>query len=280
MGKVTFDEYQNAKNEIISGVECKEETIFPNQWGMSSKTYSTENNGNFYETTDPNTGITEFWSDKHPSSRYYEPKPNPNAEPAAELPGYGKTLAENIRAKYGMDFSKLTDYEKYVLDRGWEFKTEEELKTGYDRLWKCSHDILITEDEFIAEAELGIKTFSQWNEDTARDVYKTLTEFVKAKKLKSADVYRYAHYKWCLRNPEAIIAYEVENGKWEVNNCATEITEDEAKIAVNSEWGFEASRIKIIETPYYCATDYQFIRFDCAHMMWLWKNGDLHQVYN
>jgi len=68
----TFTEYQEAKNEIIYGVEFCEDSIFPNQYGMSSKTYSTEKNGNFYEVTDPKTGITEFWSDKHPSSRYYD----------------------------------------------------------------------------------------------------------------------------------------------------------------------------------------------------------------
>lgn len=72
MGTVTFSEYEAAKNEIIFGVEYQEETQFPNQWGMSSKQYHTAENGNFYEVTDPNTGITEFWSDKNPTSRYYD----------------------------------------------------------------------------------------------------------------------------------------------------------------------------------------------------------------
>ena len=67
--------------------------------------------------------------------------------------------------------------------------------------------------------------------------------------------------------------------KWAVNNCDAEIAEDTARIKVCEEWGFEASRIKIIGTPYYDATDWQFIRFDCAHMTWLWRNGNLHQVY-
>ena len=71
MKLVTFTEYQEAKNEIIFGVEFKEDTQFPNQWGMMSKQYCTENNGTFYEVTDTNTHITEFWSDKHSNSRYY-----------------------------------------------------------------------------------------------------------------------------------------------------------------------------------------------------------------
>lgn len=32
------------------------------------------------------------------------------------------------------DFSKLNNYEKFVIDRGWEFKTEELLRAAYDRL--------------------------------------------------------------------------------------------------------------------------------------------------
>jgi hypothetical protein len=72
MTHVTFAEYQAAKNEIIGGVKYEEETQFPNQWGMSSKQYHTVENGTFYEVRDPNTGIIEFWSDKHADSRYYD----------------------------------------------------------------------------------------------------------------------------------------------------------------------------------------------------------------
>lgn len=199
-------------------------------------------------------------------------------ERAAVLPAYGTMLAEKIRTET-TDFSKLTAFEKFVLDDGYKFKTEEALRGGYDRVWKCSRNILLTEDEFVAEAGLGINAFSQWNEDTAREVYNVLAGFVKDGKITAGEVYRYAHYKWCLRNPEAVIAYEEGRDKWVVNNCDTEVSEEEAKIAVNSEWGFEASRVKIIGTPYYDATDYQYIRFDCAHMTWLWKNGNLYQVY-
>lgn len=199
------------------------------------------------------------------------------AEKTVSLPEYGSLLAEKVKAT--ADFSKLTDFEKFVLDRGWAFKTEETLRAGYDRLWKCNRGILITENEFVEEAGLEINTFSQWNEDTAREVYNVLAGLVKVDKLTAAEVYRYAHFKWCLRNPAAIVAYQRERDKWEVNNCGTEITKEAAKVAVNGEWGFEASRIQIIGTPYYDATDWQFIRFDCAHMTWLWSNGNLYQVY-
>ena len=72
MKTVSFKEYEDAKLEIIKGVEWKEDTVSPNQYGMNSKTYSTMENGNFYEVTDPKTGIIEFWSDKHSLSRYYD----------------------------------------------------------------------------------------------------------------------------------------------------------------------------------------------------------------
>jgi len=38
---VSFKEYENAKLEVIKGVDWSEDTINPNQYGMNSKTYST-----------------------------------------------------------------------------------------------------------------------------------------------------------------------------------------------------------------------------------------------
>lgn len=191
---------------------------------------------------------------------------------------YGNLLAEKIRAN--ADLSKLTDYEKFVLDRGFYYDTEETLKVAYDRAWKSRHGILITEDEFVKEAgKGGSNAFSQWNEEATREVYGALAEFAAAGKITNSDVYGYAYYGWCIRKPEAIVAYQESRDKWIVNNCAEEITEEAARIAVCEEWGFEASRVRIIGTPYYDATDWQFIRFDCACMAWLWCNGNLHQVY-
>lgn len=196
-----------------------------------------------------------------------------------KAPGYGALLSEKIRTTT-TDFSKLSDYEKFVLDRGFYYETEEKLKAAYDRVWKSRHDILITEDEFIAEAgKGGSNTFSQWNEEATRETYKTLAVLAADGKITNSEVYAYAVFGWCIRKPEAIVAYERDRGKWEVNNCGTEITEEAARVEVCEEWGFEASHVRIIGTPYYDATDWQFIRFDCRHMTWLWKNGNLYQVY-
>lgn len=72
MKYVTFKEYLEAKKEIIYGIEYKEITGFPNQYGKMSKQYDTESNGTFFELTDPSTGIIEFWSTRHSESRYYD----------------------------------------------------------------------------------------------------------------------------------------------------------------------------------------------------------------
>lgn len=187
-----------------------------------------------------------------------------------ENENYGDLLAEKIRAN--ADLSKLTDYEKFVLDRGFEFGTEASLKAGYDRLWKAKHEILLTKDEFLAEA-------NKPEDDTAAETYDVLANLVETGKLSAADVYQYARFKWCLRDPDAIVDYQCGRDRWIANNCATDIAEDTARIKVCEEFGFEAIRVKIIGTPYYDATDWNFIRFDCAGRAWLMHNGGLHQVY-
>ncbi len=184
---------------------------------------------------------------------------------------YGDDLTMKIRENTN-DFNKLSDFDKFILNDGYRFKTRKELYAGYERHWKAAHDILISMEEFLAEAE-------KKPTDPASKVYEALVSFVEAKKLRPGEVFGYAHYHWCLNTPEAIIAYQTGQGKWSVNNCDTEITGEVARVKICEEWGFETGRIRVIGTPYYDATDYQFIRFNCAHMTWLWQNGSLLQVY-
>lgn len=185
---------------------------------------------------------------------------------------FGEELTTKIREST-KDFSKLSDFDKFVLDNGYRYETQETLQAGYDRHWKAAHDVLLTMEEFLAEAGKGPS-------DPAASTYKALVEHVESKKLRPGEVFDYAHYHWCLDKPEAIIvAWRTGRDKWSVNNCDTEITEEAARVKICEEWGFEAGRIRIIGMPYYDATDYQFIRFNCGHMAWLWRNGDLLQVY-
>lgn len=184
---------------------------------------------------------------------------------------YGEDLTTKIREST-KDFSNLSDFDKFVLDNGYRYKTREELQAGYERHWKAAHDILVTIEEFLAEAEKELSV-------TAASTYNALVELVEEKKLRPREVFGYAHYRWCLNKPEAIVAYQTGYDEWSVNNCDAEITEEAALVKICEEWGFETGRTRIIGTPYYDATDYQFIRFNCAHMTWLWKNGSLLQVY-
>ena len=169
----------------------------------------------------------------------------------------------------------MTEYEIFDKDRGWEFKTEETKQAAYDRLCKCKMGMLISEDEFIAEATCRV----QRDTDTLKAVYAKLEGFVSGGKIKAGEVYRFAKYGWCLSCPEAITAYQTDNDKWTVNNCDEVISENDALVRINRLWGFEVGRIKLIGTPYYCASDWQFIRFDCAAMGWLYAEGTLHQVW-
>jgi hypothetical protein len=126
MKYVTFAEHQAAKNEIIGGVEYREESTFPNQWGMMSKQYSTEENGTFYEITDPKTGITEFWSDKHPTSRYYDGRTREEIieQYKAKLAAAAKekeTLEKRIKALRkptgtNMSQERYTELEKHAVE--------------------------------------------------------------------------------------------------------------------------------------------------------------------
>ena len=177
----------------------------------------------------------------------------------------------------------MTDYErlqKYIKDNSYKFKTDEELEAAKYRAMKTINGLPLTLSEFVAKATEGGNPANH-DPKTLEAVYEKLASLVNRGKAENVDFSGYAGFGWCLRNPEAIICYEVagsDKDRWQVNNCADEITKAEAIIEINREWGFEASRTDIIGIPYYTATDYQYIRFDCAHMTWLWKNGALYQT--
>lgn len=201
MKHVSFEEYEAAKAEIIGGVHYIEKSTMEND--VIHKTYSTEENGTFYEVNDK--GRVEFWSDKHSESRIYDENERATETDKKAGPGYGDLLAERIRAN--ADASKLTDFEKFVLDRGYMFATEADLKAGYDRKWKANHGIALTLEEFTAEAECRGRKL-----DTLQEVYRVISEHIKAGRLTAGALMDYAYYAWCLRKPEAIRVSD-RNGK-------------------------------------------------------------------
>ena len=185
---------------------------------------------------------------------------------------YGTLRAEQIRAT-AKKYNELSDFEKFVLDRGHEFDTEAELQSAYERFRKTQHGTLLSLEEFLTEAKAR-------DQNLAAESYHALVRLVEKWALSASDVYQYARFRWCISSPDAIVAYMTgPQNFWSVNNCDVAISEDRARLTICEEWGFEASRVKIIGTPYYDATDWNFIRFDCATMTWLMQNGELYQVY-
>lgn len=165
------------------------------------------------------------------------------------------------------------DYEKFKLNRGWAYKTEEALKAAYLRLEKSHAGILLAQDEFLLEAERP-------DNEKTKAVYQTLAALCKAGKITPADVYQFARFKWCITAPQSIVAYQADRNTWLVNNCDTAISVEKAAQAVHDEFGFDEKLIGIIGTPYYDATDWNFIRFNCRAWSWLMKNGEIYSVYS
>lgn len=186
---------------------------------------------------------------------------------------YGYQLSEKLRTET-KDYNALGEYERFVLDEGFLYDTKETLKAAFDRLKKARNGELLTKEEFAAQVQ------SKYKGKESDALYFTLTELVNKNVLKPSEVYLYASFGWCVEKPESVIYYQVDTDRYVVNNCGTQITEAEAIVKVCREWGFEASRLKIIGTPYYDSTDWQFIRFDCAAMTWLWANETLYRVYH
>ncbi|RZT00934.1 hypothetical protein [Cuneatibacter caecimuris] len=69
MKKATFQEYTEAKKEIMAGGECKEYTS-TDEYERFHKVICCEDGNNFWEVTW--NEVTEFWSTKYPESRKYE----------------------------------------------------------------------------------------------------------------------------------------------------------------------------------------------------------------
>jgi len=174
-----------------------------------------------------------------------------------------------------VELCKTTDdeaFHKFACDNGWKYETAKDLQSAFARKVKSTQGTILTEDEFLAELQVEDVT-------EAHQLYAKLYPLVEEGTIKAFDLYQYAHFRWCLHHPEAVIACEIGSKRWAVNNCGEEISEERAKLLLNKEWGFEISGIEILGTPYYDATDWNFIRFRCRSVEWVMCNDSLHQVY-
>lgn len=164
-------------------------------------------------------------------------------------------------------------YIKFLMDEGWKCEDEADAQVRYGRLRKAMDGIPLTLEEFTAELETGPADL------LAKQLYNALIPLVNKGALTALDLYDYARFRWCRHHPEAVIACQTGPHSWAVNTCDTEYQEECAKLMLNAEWGFEASRIQLQGTPYYEATDWNFIRFRCGLLDWLMKDGELYQIY-
>ncbi len=95
-----------------------------------------------------------------------------------------------------------------------------------------------------------------------------------------------------------IAGTHLEQNKYiELKNFGKLLTENDAKAVINREFGFEFSRIEIVEQlatyfvdnnhclqkqdvytrkPVYGSSDYNYIRFNCAGWYWEMINGELY----
>lgn len=165
------------------------------------------------------------------------------------------------------------NYHTFLHNEGWKYDTEVAAIAGYERLKKSTLGALLSEEEFLEELSPAD------NAAAAKQLYRTLRSLAEQGILKPLTLYQYARYKWCRNCPEAVIAYQTGPKRWAVNNCGETISEERAILLLNSEWGFEASRIKLLGTPYYDATDWNFIPFRCGSCDWIMQDGGLYQIY-
>lgn len=168
---------------------------------------------------------------------------------------------EQIEKMYLQSSDK--NYHTFLHNEGWKYDTEATASAGYERLKKSKIGEPLTWEEFWAELQI------EGDASAAQELYKTLHRHMKNGALSAYKLYEYARYRWCIRCPEAVVAYQVGSKRWAVNNCCETISEDRAILLLNSEWGFEASRIKLLGTPYYDATDWNYICFRCGSCDWV-----------
>ncbi len=169
--------------------------------------------------------------------------------------------------------TKDKGYIKFLMDEGWKCENEADALTRYGRLRKGMDGIPLTMEEFAAE--LGAAPADM----LAKQLYNALIPLVEKEALTALDLYQYARFRWCRNHPEAVVACQTGPRTWKVNTCDVEHQKEWAKLRINSEWGFEASRIQLQGTPYYDATGWNFIRFRCGPLHWLMRNEELYQVY-
>lgn len=171
-------------------------------------------------------------------------------------------------------FEEYPDY-PYLLflrDKGWKYQKETEKKAAYQR------EVLVRQNKFLNEEEFLAETGEAYAA-AAKELYPKLRLLAKAEKISPWDLLHYARYLWCMKNPEALCCTQIGSKEWAVNNCDTEITEEQAVKIVCRDWGFDAERVRIQTPAYYESTDWNYICFQCGLQKWIMHNGEIDKIY-
>ena len=96
-------------------------------------------------------------------------------------------------------------YIKFISDEGWKYETEEELAAGYARMVKAEQGSPLIWEEFWAELRMDDN-----DPAAAQKLYQTLRRHMENGALSAYDLYKYARFRWCVRHPEAVVAYRPE----------------------------------------------------------------------
>jgi len=94
---------------------------------------------------------TNVRSEPESTTEETEPDVAQDTANVAEPVHYSDELAAKIRESTE-DFSRISTFDKFVLDEDYRYATVGELRDGYDRQWKARHGVLITPEEFLTEA--------------------------------------------------------------------------------------------------------------------------------
>ena len=93
-------------------------------------------------------------------------------------------------------------YAKFLSDEGWKYDTETDALAGYARLIKAEQKIPLTWEEFWSELQM------EGDLSAAQKLYRILRRHMDNGALNAYELYGYARHRWCVRCPEAVIAYQ------------------------------------------------------------------------
>lgn len=252
------DEYTKAKREVKNQVRSLGEALIVTEQRDATgilATYSSHSGTHWFREHYTNEYEATYWTSNHP---------------------------EKLIVRSGFNHNENFDYLHFLKHEAFYFSENGEggCARAYDRRLKAKEGFRLAYEEFIEEARVVSADMDEAQTTNARNVYDKLIAMMDKGEMKPYSMMSFSHLvRQPSVNTDMIQACLVGCNKWEVNFCLEEVTVEKAKCLINEEFGFEVGRIKILGVPCYDATDYNYIRFDCAGLTWLMIDGELKSVW-